>query len=64
MPGLPLYAQVEERLGRPLDQELRKLATAQVSVPAMARLLGQETGLTFHAQTVRRWLHEMQPVDA
>lgn len=54
------YRLMELQLGRDLAEQLRIWRNAGVSVPAMARLLVNETGEPISPSAVREWIRLLE----
>ena len=51
-----LFRLIDERYGGRFEEHLRTWQAANVSAPAIARLVRQQAGVDVSGQTVRRWL--------
>lgn len=55
----PKYELIQERLGKPLDEQLRTWRGAGIDAEAIARIIGLETRVKVTGETIRAWLRSL-----
>lgn len=55
----PKYELIQDRLGVPLDKQLREWRVAELSTLSIAQRLRAATGVPVTGETIRQWLMDL-----